>query len=140
MIVQFEIVKDYPPLIEEIKKVFPDCMKPGVLFCWDREIYNPSGITVPDYLIAHENVHRHQQDGEPERWWAKYLADPAFRLVQEIPAHQEEYREYSRLYPNRNMRRVALRFMAARLSGPLYLNMISYEKAKAIIKEKPDGN
>ena len=133
-IVQFEIVKDYPPIIKAVKQVFPDCMKPGVLFCWDKTIYNPSGITIPDYLIAHENVHRYQQNGKPEEWWKIYLSDPQWRLQQEVPAHQAEYEQYWKMFPDRNMRRVALHGMALRLSGPLYLNMISYAKARALIK------
>ena len=133
-IVQFEIVNDYPPNIKGIAKVFPDCMKPGVLFCWDRKIFNPAGIEIPDYLIAHENVHRHQQAGNPMTWWASYLNDPEFRLAQEVPAHQAEYEQFWKMFPNRNMRRVALRGIASRLSGPLYLNMISYTKARALIK------
>ena len=134
MIVQFEIVKDYPPNIAEIAKVFPDCKKPGVLFCWDKTIFNPSGIEIPDYLVAHENVHRHQQAGCPIPWWEQYLVDPKFRLAQEVPAHQAEYEQYWAMVSNRNMRRVALHGMALRLSGPLYLNMISYAKARALIK------
>lgn len=137
-IVQFEIIRAKPPIFDRILEVFPLAAKPGVLFCWGKEIYNPSNIVIPDYLIAHENVHRVQQDGAPAFWWEKYLVDTEFRLKQEIPAHQAEYRQFAIDFPQRNMRRLALRTISERLSGQLYCNMISYDKARALVKEKPE--
>lgn len=137
--VQMEIRKGYPPMFSEIVAMFPLALKEGVLFCWGSTIYNPSGVEVPTYLAAHENVHRKQQGKDPAGWWEKYLADPQFRLEQEIPAHLEEYRQFSIDFPQRNMRRLALKSIAKRLSGPLYCNMLSYEKARALIKERDDG-
>lgn len=136
-LVSMEIRIEQPPLFDRIVEVFPNAVKHGVLFCWGGTIYNPSNITIPAYLIAHENVHRKQQGKEPGFWWEKYLLDKDFRLAQEIPAHQEEYREYGLQFSHRNMRRQALRVIAERLSGPLYGNMLSFEKAKAIVKEAP---
>lgn len=133
--VQMEIRKEYPPLFDEMLKVFPNAAKEGVLFCWGRVIYNPSGVDVPDYLVAHENVHRKQQGDNPSAWWLKYMADPAFRIRQELPAHQEEYKQYCIDFPQRNLRRLALTSIAKRLSGSLYGNMIAFEKAKVLIKE-----
>lgn len=137
-IVTMKIVHGYPPLFDRMLEVFPNAKKPGVLFCWGDTIYNPSNVTIPGYLVAHESVHRDQQGKEPAFWWERYMANPEFRLAQEVPAHREEYRQYSIDFPNRNMRRLALKTIAQRLSGPLYGNMISFDKARALIKEKAD--
>ena len=127
---------DFPPNFQAILKVFPEANKHGVLFCYGDQIYNPSRIDIPQYLVVHENVHRLQQGDRPGLWWEKYLVNPEFRLAQEIPAHQAEYEAYGWEYPNRTLRRMHLKEEAKRLSGPLYGNMISFEKAKAIIKTK----
>src|ERR1700687_5228004 len=114
---QMQIKHELPPMFDEMLKVFPLAAKPGVLFCWGHTIYNPSKIVIPDYLVCHEYVHCGQQGKEPVFWWQHYLRDPDFRLAQEIPAHQAEYRQFSIDFPARNMRRLALRAIAERLSG-----------------------
>lgn len=139
-VVRFNIEEAHPPIIDEIREMFPGCMKHGVLFCWGDTIFNPSGIVIPDYLIAHEAVHRGQQAGDPRSWWKKYLISPQFRFEQELPAHQAEYQQYALMQPNRNARRVMLRGIIARLSGPLYGNMVTVAKAKALIKAEDYGS
>lgn len=133
-----EVRKEYPPIFDMIVKVFPMAAKPGVVFAWGGILYNPANVEVTPWMAAHENVHMRQQedyDGGVLGWWGQYLADLDFRFEQEKPAHVEEYRRWCIEFKRRNSRRVGERMIAERLSGPLYNNMISYEKARAILKD-----
>lgn len=128
---------EYPPNFEEIKKVFPIVEGAvGVLYAWGDRIYNPSSIPVPEQLIAHEHVHSERQLLKGvEEWWVDYLCDPAFRLEEELLAHIREYKYFSMFYP-RNKRRLYLKAVAERLSGPLYGRLVKFEEAKLLIKGK----
>jgi hypothetical protein len=110
-----------PPNFEQIIKVFPDADKPGVLFAFNDSIYNPSGVTIPHALLAHEGIHLiRQRAGETaESWWGKYLTDHEFRYREELEAHVAEYDSQA---PNldRNYRAKLLMATAARLVAPLY--------------------
>lgn len=131
-IVSMKIKVERPPMFEQISRTFPQALRPNVLFCWGDTIYNPSGIEIPDYLIAHETVHRGQQGDDPIDWWQHYLFDEGFRFDQELPAHIKEYQQFCVGQP-RPTRRIYLRVVAERLSGPLYNNMLSFSIARAAI-------
>lgn len=129
-----KILHEKPPVFERALEKFGPIVH-GAIFCWGDVIYNPSRAPIPDHLIEHEKIHSEQQKnfaGGVETWWEKYLNDPSFRLSQEIPAHQKEYEAYCSSGKIRNERRVYLKMIAARLSGRLYGNLISFEKAKAL--------
>lgn len=132
------IIKANPPMFEQIDAAFHIKGK-AVLFCFGDDIYNPLGVEVSKALIAHENVHRVQQNGSPLEWWSVYIRSPVFRLAQEIPAHHAEYKEYCAGQPSRNLRRAYLSNCARRLSSALYGGLISKEEAKRAIKGKPDA-
>jgi hypothetical protein len=125
-----QIVNDKPPLYDRIIQVFPNGAKHGVLFSWGDVIYNPSGITISQALLAHEDVHGQRQVGDIEGWWEKYLTDPEFRLREEFLAHCAEIMQFNATHA-RHMRRAYLVQVAGRLSGPLYGNLISFAKAKS---------
>ena len=126
-------VVGYPPNIDEISQVFP--LKPGVIFAWGDTIYNPSGDKLPSWLIAHEQVHQRQQDGDPETWWARYLIDPAWRFKQELEAHRIEYQRFCLYAHTRNKRRAFLKDISRRLSSPMYGNVRTYQQCRALIKK-----
>jgi hypothetical protein len=138
------IVVADPPLIEEIDAAFHVKGKP-IFFAWGDRIYNPAGVKIPPELLVHENVHCMRQklhgctvaaavplETRVELWWRRYLADPKFRLDEELPAHVAEYWHIARNV-NRSRRRAALSKIAKRLSGALYGKLISLEKAKLLI-------
>jgi len=126
------IVVGFPPNIARIKEVFT--LRGGEIFAWGGIIYSPSTPVVPVQLIAHEEVHFKQQRGDPRLWWDHYLADPNFRLRQELEAHQMEYRVFCKSTLDRNRRARYLNTVARRLSGPLYNNLITMAKAMKLIK------
>lgn len=113
------VVQDYPPLIDEIDAAFHVRGKP-VLFAWGDTVYNPKGAALPPCLHAHEAVHGARQAGDPAGWWRRYIADRAFRLQEEIPAHVAELKVRLRDCPSRPARRRCIRLVAQRLCNPVY--------------------
>lgn len=135
---ELKVVDDYPPIYDKIKAVFP--VKAGVIYSWGRTVYAPgSKGTIPPELMRHELVHGQRQLNDIEGWWEQYLHDPEFRLQEEIPAHQAEYR-YILEYGNRNQKRVMLKEISKRLASPLYGNMITPKDAKKIIQDVLNGD
>lgn len=127
-----------PPLFDEIAAALPLARTPGIIFAWGAAIYNPSGAPISPHLHAHEEVHGKRQGNDVEGWWRRYIADASFRLDEEIPAHQAEYREFCRLNTAgqaRNHRRLALHAIAKKLAAPLYGNLIRYDDARKLLKE-----
>lgn len=119
-------------MFEEIDAVFHIANRP-VIFTWGDTIYDPMSVGVTPELKAHEGVHFSRQTNDPEKiraWWQQYLVDPAFRLDEELPAHRAEYKTFRALHRDPNARIRALYHIAAKLSGPLYGNLISDSKAR----------
>jgi hypothetical protein len=113
------IVIGRPPNFDQILAAFPDADKPGVIFAFGHDIYNPSGGVIPPALLAHEAVHCHRQSTAADLWWEQYIADPMFRYQEELFAHVAEYKaQAGRL--DRNLRAKLLMATAARLCAPLY--------------------
>lgn len=127
------VLRERPPLFDEIVAAFPDAAKPGTIFTWGDRIYVPNGGEVTLALRAHELVHCERQKGAPETWWLRYLADQGFRLDEEIPAHRAEYRAFKRWSKDGNAAARYLQAVAVRLSGPLYGGLISPAKARALL-------
>ena len=125
------IVKDYPPMIDEIDAAF-NVRGKGIIFAWGDTIFNPAWHDIPPSLIAHEQVHGRRQGADVRGWWLKYIDDPQFRLEEEIHAHRAEYQHIAR-NGNRPERRRGLKLIASRLSSPLYGKMITLKQAKEIL-------
>lgn len=129
-------VRDVPPLFAEIDAAFNVRGKP-VIYAWGDKIYNPMGVELTPELIAHESVHGQRQGNDIEGWWRRYIADPHFRLLEEIPAHVDEFvslclQHRSKWVSQRAMRRTFAAHVARRLMAPLYGygHLMSFEDAK----------
>lgn len=133
------VIYERPPLFDEIAAVFPDARQPGVLFCFGSAIYAPGPPRpIRRELVAHEQVHCDRQGVDIEGWWRRYLADEAFRLEEELPAHVAEFRSLCEQYrfqwiSARAMRRTFATAIGRKLAAPLYGRMISAEDAKRAI-------
>jgi len=128
-----EIVNDWPPNIDAIRRFLP--VTRNNIFAYDGKIYSPGSKTLPPELIAHEQVHFEQQSRIGVlNWWDNFLIDKKFRLAQEIPAHQAEYRHMLENAPSRQVRRRVkthgLKMLAKRLSDPMYGGIITMAEAK----------
>lgn len=132
------VIRDRPPLFDEIDARFNVRGKP-ILFAWGDRLYIPSGsLDVAPHLMAHEEVHGARQGtAEPGiiLWWKSYLNDREFRLDEEILAHRAEYQSLISHSGGRQQRRRHLAITAARLAAPLYGRMISVSEAKKVICE-----
>jgi hypothetical protein len=127
------IVTGRPPNYAAIAAAFQITGRSGLLFAYGDTIYNQDGIRIPPCLIEHERVHLARQCGIPEAWWERYIADPAFRLAEEIPAHRAEWITFCQGPTTRKLRRAAFAMIAGRLSSPIYGSLISVAKAREVI-------
>ena len=129
-----KIINKKPPVWDEVVKRF-DIEGQAVIFAYGDKIYNPFNAIIPDDLIVHEETHMHQQEkfGDIKKWWIKYLDDSEFRLSQELEAYRIQYK-YSKENYSRQMRKALLKRIAKDLSSPVYGNIISFDKAKDLIK------
>lgn len=110
---------EQPPNFDRILAAFPNAGSKGVLFAYGQNIYNPSDIVIPDWLLAHERKHCERQF-DPETWWKRYITDEEFRYKEELIAHVEEYLAQARSLSDGNARaRLEMR-TAVRLVAPLY--------------------
>lgn len=123
------IAFEYPPNIEDIKKVFP--LNKDVVFCYGNVIYNPSKLHLSDDLLVHEGTHAERMQLNPALWWKQYLEDPAFRLVEELLAYRRQW-----LYLNNRDRQRMGPVFARILSSPLYGGIISFKEALTKITRK----
>jgi hypothetical protein len=130
------IVPEFPPNYAEIQAAFPGIRGRKPFFAWGDIIYNPHRVVIPPELVAHEAVHAQRQGVSPGLWWQRYIADPRFRLMEELLAHVAEYRAYvDNPNCNRHGRRAALKAIAGRLASPLYGGLISARDAMIAIAE-----
>lgn len=105
-----------------------------VIFAFGSTIYNPRRITIPPELYAHEAVHQERQGADPMGWWDFYISDPQFRLQEEIPAHQAEYREVCTRGSDPGWRQLAAERIAARLASPLYGSLVGFDDAIRLVR------
>ena len=146
-----QIIKAFPPNIDQIRKHLPK-VADTMVFTWGYVIYTPSGYQLEPGLIRHEQHHADQQAEygtqsvwgkivlpryRIQKWWKRYLEEPAFRLSQEIPAYQLQYREYKKVVKDKNkLNRLAV-MLAKDLSSPFYGNIMSTTEAvQAITREE----
>ena len=131
-----QVSPTYPPNMDAILSVLPMVSKtPGVIFTYGDIIHNPSGKEVRDHLLHHESIHMGQQKAMgPEKWWEQYLADPDFRLSQELEAYRAEYKFLMENY-NREDRRKLLKHITTALSSSMYGNLVNKKLAEQLILE-----
>lgn len=129
-----EVIEDWPPNIDAIDEVLHVRHRPGIIYCYGRRIFNPWKITVDQYLMAHEEVHADRQT-DPEGWWRRYLVDVEFRFQEELPAHIAQAKAFAAANGERWRRRAYVSQVAKTLSGPIYGHLISFEKARQILRE-----
>ena len=129
-----KIINEYPPVYEDIIKAG---LKPGkdTIFAYGDAIYNPNNVPITPDLEVHEGVHMGQQANNVADWWVKYLADPQFRLEQEIEAYQAQYIFICKVVKDRNRQNRILSKIAEFLSGPMYGGLITHSEAMEIIKQ-----
>lgn len=126
------IKHEFPPNIKDIEKV----LKPSdtALFCYGDTIYSPHLKSFDSSYFMHEAAHSHQQGDKPKEWWDKYLAEPSFRLSQELAAYQVQHKFNTQTLKDRNQIALRLMHMAQALSSEMYGGIISYAEAAKQIR------
>jgi len=131
-----KIINDVPPNYEEVKKHF-DLTGISVVFTFGNIIYNPSKVEIGPEIIAHEEVHKAQQEevGGPEKWWDKFLKDKEFRLQQELAAYRTQYKFVDSLeHISRKQKDNFLDQISFMLAGKMYGNLMTHPQAKSKIR------
>lgn len=127
-----------PPIWEEANAFFRlEELKLGTIFTYGDTIYNPFNVELTQDLIVHEEVHMAQQNNDPtvaKLWWQRYMADPAFRLQQEVEAYGAQYRFICWTVKDRNAQARQLFQLAGFLSGPMYGSVTSQREAMSAIR------
>lgn len=128
-----QLVRDWPPLVDELDKALGVRKIKGPIFSWGRLIYVPHEGNLTPELWAHEAVHGIRQiDIGVEQWWKLYMEHLQFRLAEEVLAHAAEYAHFCK-YQRKSRHQGYLNFVARRLSSPLYGRLISFGQARDAI-------
>lgn len=146
-----------PPKIYPIKEL-PKFVQMMIADMWEKNGLKPEDVEknrdivvtyfdgiytanpMPTDLFVHECVHyRRQGDGENELaakdWCLRYCDDPEFRYQEELLAYREQYR-FIRSKTNRPVAFEHAKRLAQDLSGTMYGNLCSFEKALSdIVKQ-----
>lgn len=132
-----KIVKDKPPIWEAAKKAF-DFDERYTIFSWGDIIYNPGGIDVDEFLIAHEGTHQRQQEaiGGPHPWWMRYIGDAVFRCEMEAQAYAVQYNLFCKKNKDREVRSRYLGGLAHDLASGMYKLTIPQADARAAILKR----
>lgn len=87
-----KIFNQEPAIYKECQRVFGvGEWRAGLVIAYDNAIYCYNDLSERPDIIAHEQVHLAQQNLiGVEKWWEQYLADPAFRLREEVAAYRAQ--------------------------------------------------
>lgn len=134
-----KLKKELPPNYEEIIKT----LNPNehTVFTYGDTLYAPH-ITddkqIEDHLWIHEETHEQQQKN-PVEWWNRYLADPDFRLEQELEAYGKQYAFVCKKNLNAKIKKLFLEHIAADLCSPIYGGLLTQGEAESKIRNKANG-
>lgn len=127
------VIKGFPPNFAELRKTFGR-LPSNVVFSYGDTIYAPGGQKLHPSIIAHEMAHgRRQLAIGVTAWWDKYITDAAFRFEEELIGHRAEWQHFKDMGLSEKAMQDGLNYMALRLSGPLYGNIVGYGRALAEI-------
>ena len=130
------VLRTYPPHFNQLSKVFPIKGKPGIIYAYGNTLYNPSGVALSPWIIAHEETHGQRQgDMGVGAWWDRYMFEALFRTQEEVLAHRVEWLTAKVMLPPKGAERY-LKTMVDRLSGPLYGLGMSKNNAEYLIRSK----
>lgn len=116
-----KVVIAQPPNLAEIDRVFPDRGK-NIIYAFGDKIFNPGGIEIPRFLLAHEGAHGSRQVSVfgVDLWWRQYLDDAEFRYREEVIGHAAEFLSLMNGEKDRNRTARLMLSTATRLLAPFY--------------------
>ena len=129
------ISKEIPAILKRLEEAFGIDWEDGYCIVWGDTCH--SKYDVPPDIYAHEEVHCEQQRLlGPEIWWESYINDTDFRTQQELEAYKVQIK-FIKDHPemhSRSVRRFAIDYICKKFSSETYGNIISYKKAKELLK------
>jgi hypothetical protein len=128
-----QILTTKPPIYDRLKQHFDIDWDQGIIITYGNDVC--CKYPLPPEKIVHESIHVKQQRELPDPWWDKYIADPEFRLKQEIEAYRAEvtFIKKGKNHRSRNVTFEMIRQCALDLSGPTYGNIVTYDRAWKMI-------
>ena len=127
-----QVVSDWPPNIEDIRKVFT--INDTTVFCYGDTLYNPNSCPLDKPILAHEELHSRQQGDDPKAWWDKYLSDIPFRTEQELAAYQIQFYVQCKFIKKRDVRALNLQRLAETFGGGMYGVTLPLAESKRLIQ------
>jgi hypothetical protein len=124
----------YPPNYQQINDAFSPPF--NAVFTYGDTIYNPGAGDIPKHLELHERTHMRQQGDDPQAWWDEFIANPQFRLKQEIEAYRAQYQSLRQTVKDRKQQFRWLHVMCTALSDKMYGNIVDYGQAMKLITGK----
>jgi len=130
-----------PPNWKRLEEAFGVSWDSGVLVTYGDTIHTKSRGGVSPDLIIHEGVHVKQQESiGPEKWWERYIADPQFRLQQEMEAYTKQCNYIRVAFRNDPSKVLRLFNHIWRSMSDMYGGMITYQEAKNALPIEPNRN
>lgn len=127
-----------PPIWAEANELFKlDELKLGTIFAFGDILYNPFNVILTQDLIIHESRHmdQHRHDENVANlWWKRYLAEPEFRISQEVEAYGDQYAYLCKTTKDRNVKARYLYKFGDMLAGPMYGSIITPAEAREKIR------
>lgn len=130
---EYKLSNEKPPVYDRCVEKF-GIQWENTIFAYGDTIHAQYPERLGKDIIEHEIIHLKQQAdvGGVDIWWERYFADDKFRLAQEIPAYQRQYRVL-REYTDKNELIRHVYFWASNLSGKGYGFLISRDEAIKLI-------
>lgn len=129
------ISTEKPEIYPRIQAAFGDVWDKGVLITYGDTVHVKKGGLSPD-LRDHEQVHIDRQaiyPGGGAAWWDEYLANPKFRLDEELIAYQKQAKYIRAMVSNPRKQEEKLEWIRKCLSDSSYGNMVTYEEIRNLI-------
>lgn len=134
-----KLKRELPPNYEAIAKTLNP--NENTVFTYGNTLYAPN-ITddkqIEDHLWIHEETHEKQQIN-PQKWWNRYIAEPEFRMDQELEAYGNQYAFVCKKNLNAKIKKGFLERIASDLCSSLYGNLLTQAEAESKIRNRANG-
>ncbi len=121
-----------PEIYKRLEVAFDVNWDEGLIIAYNPTIYCKFRVT-PEKIV-HESVHIKRQDEiGVDLWYDMYIANPSYRLEEEVLAYKAEYKFLKKYVKDRELLFRLKRDMAHNLSSPVYGNLVGLDEALKLI-------
>jgi len=120
------------PYYKEYLLRFP--IDENTIFVFKDTIFTNNEISYD--ILAHEGKHLAQQNKiGAKKWIKRYLKEDSFRLIQEIEAYRHQLKTVRKTGDRQEYAHILIE-CAMNISSKLYGNIITYQEALKLLKQK----